>query len=213
MPPLSGPEVAKHDNKDSCWVVIHGKAYDVTEFLPEHPGGMKIILKYAVSGFLLRRMVCCADEYAKKGKDATEEFDPIHPPDTLDKYLDRSKHLGPVDMNTVARVEEVEDPDEAARQQRIKDKPLLSQCYNLMDFESVAKNVMKKTAWGYYSSAADDEIVCTSLTSPLISVRDGTARSCRSKFRSQLTRQQSRRSERTTRPSTGYGSGPRSSWT
>ncbi|KAI0459282.1 FMN-dependent dehydrogenase-domain-containing protein [Xylaria acuta] len=139
MPPLSGPEVAKHDSKESCWVVIHGKAYDVTEFLPEHPGGMKIILKYA-------------------GKDATEEFDPIHPPDTLDKYLDKSKHLGPVDMNTVARVEEVEDPDEAARQQRIKEKPLLSQCYNLMDFESVAKNVMKKTAWGYYSSAADDEI-------------------------------------------------------
>lgn len=62
-------------------------------------------------------------------------------------------------MNTVAKVEEIEDPDEEARQQRIKDKPLLSQCYNLMDFESVAKNVMKKTAWGYYSSAADDEIV------------------------------------------------------
>lgn len=62
-------------------------------------------------------------------------------------------------MNTVAKVEEVEDPDEAARQQRIKDKPLLSQCYNLMDFESVAKSVMKKVAWGYYSSAADDEIV------------------------------------------------------
>ncbi|TRX97610.1 hypothetical protein FHL15_001365 [Xylaria flabelliformis] len=139
MPPLSGPEVAKHDSKESCWVVIHGKVYDVTEFMPEHPGGMKIILKYA-------------------GKDATEEFDPIHPPDTLDKYLDKSKHLGPVDMNTVAKVEEVEDPDEAARQQRIKEKPLLSQCYNLMDFESVAKNVMKKTAWGYYSSAADDEI-------------------------------------------------------
>jgi L-lactate dehydrogenase (cytochrome) len=37
--------------------------------------------------------------------------------------------------------------------------PLLEQCYNLMDFEAVARRVMKKTAWGYYSSAADDEIV------------------------------------------------------
>jgi cytochrome b involved in lipid metabolism len=63
---LTGQDVAKHNNKDSCWVIVHGKAYDVTEFLPEHPGGSKIILKYA-------------------GKDATEEFDPIHPPDTLDK--------------------------------------------------------------------------------------------------------------------------------
>ncbi|KAI1265835.1 FMN-dependent dehydrogenase [Xylariaceae sp. FL1019] len=136
---LSGLEVATHDNKDSCWVVVHGKAYDVTEFLPEHPGGMKIILKYA-------------------GKDATAEFDPIHPPDTLDKYLDKSKHLGDVDMKTVRTVKEVEDPDETARQQRIEDKPQLAQCYNLLDFEAVAKNVMKKSAWAYYSSAADDEI-------------------------------------------------------
>lgn len=107
----------------------------------EHPGGMGIILKYA-------------------GKDATEEFEPIHPPDTLDKYLDKSKHLGPVDLSTVAKVAEQEDPEEADRQQRISNKPLLSQCYNLMDFESVAKNTMKRGAWGYYSSAADDEIVC-----------------------------------------------------
>ncbi|EMR61311.1 Cytochrome b2, mitochondrial precursor [Eutypa lata] len=136
---LSGVEVSKHGDKESCWVVVHGKAYDVTEFLPEHPGGMKIILKYA-------------------GKDATEAFDPIHPPDTLDKYLDKSKHLGPVDLSSVAKVEEEEDPEEADRQQRIKDKPLITQCYNLMDFESVAKKTMKRGAWGYYSSAADDEI-------------------------------------------------------
>ncbi|KAK8052085.1 hypothetical protein PG993_003470 [Apiospora rasikravindrae] len=137
--PLSGVEVAKHNDKNSCWVVVHGKAYDVTEFLPEHPGGPKIILKHA-------------------GKDATEEFDPIHPPDTLDKYLDKSKHLGPVDMSTVETVEKEFDPEEQARQQRIADKPALAQCYNLLDFEAVAKRTMKKGAWGYYSSAADDEI-------------------------------------------------------
>ncbi|TPX07651.1 uncharacterized protein E0L32_010649 [Thyridium curvatum] len=139
-PMLTGTEVAKHDSKDSCWVIVHGKAYDVTEFMPEHPGGMKIILKYA-------------------GRDATDEFDPIHPPDTLDKYLDKSKHLGPVDMSTVAQEsKEAASPEESERQERIRNMPLLSQCYNLMDFEAVARRVMKKTAWGYYSSAADDEI-------------------------------------------------------
>lgn len=112
----------------------------MTEFLPEHPGGMKIILKYA-------------------GKDATEEFDPIHPPDTLDKYLDKSKHLGDVDMKTVEKEEKQISPDEEERQKRIQEMPLLEQCYNLMDFEAVARRIMKKTAWGYYSSAADDEIV------------------------------------------------------
>ncbi|KAF2280199.1 uncharacterized protein EI97DRAFT_391110 [Westerdykella ornata] len=136
---LTGADIAKHNSKDSCWVIVHGRAYDVTEFLPEHPGGSKIILKYA-------------------GKDATEEFDPIHPPDTLDKYLDKSKHLGEVDMSTVEKQEKGEDPEEKERQERIKNMPILEQCYNLMDFEAVARRVMKKTAWAYYSSGADDEI-------------------------------------------------------
>ncbi|OQE17188.1 hypothetical protein PENFLA_c025G03992 [Penicillium flavigenum] len=136
---LTGADVAEHNSKDSCWVIVHGKAYDVTEFLPEHPGGQKIILKYA-------------------GKDATEEFEPIHPPDTLDKFLDKSKHLGAVDMGTVEQEEKAFDPEEADRQERISRMPSLAACYNLMDFEAVARQVMKKTAWAYYSSGADDEI-------------------------------------------------------
>ncbi|OCK92723.1 uncharacterized protein K441DRAFT_697754 [Cenococcum geophilum 1.58] len=136
---LTGAEVAKHNSRESCWVIIHGRAYNVTEFLPEHPGGPRIILKYA-------------------GKDATDEYEPIHPPDTLDKYLDKSKHLGEVDMKTVKKEVKKEDPDEEERQERIKRMPILEQCYNLMDFEAVAKKVMKKTAWAYYSSGADDEI-------------------------------------------------------
>jgi L-lactate dehydrogenase (cytochrome) len=96
---------------------------------------------------------------ALQGKDATEEYEPIHPPDTLDKYLDKSKHLGPVDMTSVVAETKEEDPDEKDRLERVAQKPLLEQCYNLMDFEAVARRVMKKTAWGYYSSAADDEIV------------------------------------------------------
>ncbi|KAL4890584.1 FMN-dependent dehydrogenase-domain-containing protein [Aspergillus ambiguus] len=136
---ISGADVAQHNSRESCWVIVHGKAYDVTEFLPEHPGGQKIILKYA-------------------GKDATEEFDPIHPRDTLDKYLDPSKHLGEVDMSTVEQEEKTADPEEVERQERIKHMPPLAACYNLMDFETVARSVMKKTAWAYYSSGADDEI-------------------------------------------------------
>ncbi|KAK0636926.1 FMN-dependent dehydrogenase-domain-containing protein [Bombardia bombarda] len=136
---LTGAEVAKHNSAKDCWVIVHGRAYDVTEFLPEHPGGMKIILKYA-------------------GKDATEEFEPIHSPDTLDKYLEKSKHLGAVDMTTVVKEQVEESPEEKERLQRIQKMPLLEQCYNLLDFEAVARRVMKKGAWAYYSSAADDEI-------------------------------------------------------
>ncbi|KAG0637799.1 FMN-dependent dehydrogenase-domain-containing protein [Tuber brumale] len=136
---LTGKDVAEHGNKDSCWVIIHGKAYDVTEFLSEHPGGAGVILKHA-------------------GKDATEAFVPIHPSDTLDKYLDRSKHLGEVDMSTVTAEEKSFDSAEESRQQRIASMPPLGKCFNLHDFESVARQVMRGGAWAYYSSGADDEI-------------------------------------------------------
>ncbi|CAK9436847.1 uncharacterized protein LODBEIA_P13690 [Lodderomyces beijingensis] len=75
---LSLEEVAKHNKKDDCWVIIHDKAYDLSDFLDEHPGGPAIILKYA-------------------GKDATTAFDPIHPGDTLKKYLAPEYHKGEVE--------------------------------------------------------------------------------------------------------------------
>ena len=74
------------------------------------------------------------------------------------RFLDKSKHMGEVNMDSVEQEKEY-DPDEEERQERIKRMPILEQCYNLMDFEAVARRVMKKTAWAYYSSGADDEIV------------------------------------------------------
>jgi L-lactate dehydrogenase (cytochrome) len=62
-------------------------------------------------------------------------------------------------MATVATEVKAEDPEEAERQRAIELRPALSQMYNLLDFEAVAKRVMKRAAWAYYSSAADDEIV------------------------------------------------------
>ena len=61
-------------------------------------------------------------------------------------------------MATVAPEEEQADPDEEARLERVKNMPPLGDCYNLSDFEFVAKQVMKRMAWAYYSSGADDEI-------------------------------------------------------
>jgi hypothetical protein len=39
-------EVAKHASEHDCWVVVHGKVYDVTAFLPTHPGGRSLLLQY-----------------------------------------------------------------------------------------------------------------------------------------------------------------------
>ena len=66
-------------------------------------------------------------------------------------------------MRTVEKQAEEEDPDEQNRQERIRNMPSLDSCFNLMDFEAVARTVMKNTAWAYYSSGADDEIVGATL--------------------------------------------------
>ena len=52
---ISMADVAKHNSKTDCWVVVDGQVLDVTSFLGDHPGGELAILTFA-------------------GKDATEEF-------------------------------------------------------------------------------------------------------------------------------------------
>ncbi|KAF8514650.1 FMN-dependent dehydrogenase-domain-containing protein [Hysterangium stoloniferum] len=133
---ISGDVVAKHNTRDSCWIIVHGHVYDVTEFLD---GGSKIILKYA-------------------GKDATDEYDPIHPPDAITKNLPKDKHLGKIDINTVKKVVKEITVEEKERQARVNLRPHLGEIINLHDFEAIAKLVMPEKAWAYYSSAADDEI-------------------------------------------------------
>lgn len=51
-------QCAEHTTRDSCWLAIDGKVYDVTKFLDDHPGGDDIIVEHA-------------------GTDATEPFDEI----------------------------------------------------------------------------------------------------------------------------------------
>lgn len=52
-------EVANHNTESDCWMVIRNCVYDVTEYLPYHPGGVPELMKGA-------------------GKDATALFNEIH---------------------------------------------------------------------------------------------------------------------------------------
>lgn len=39
-------EVARHATENDCWMAIHGKVYDLTAYLPEHPTRPSIILPW-----------------------------------------------------------------------------------------------------------------------------------------------------------------------
>ncbi|CAM0140567.1 hypothetical protein VKS41_006586 [Umbelopsis sp. WA50703] len=58
-------EISKHNTDKDAWVIVDGKVYNVTEFLSEHPGGKKILLKSC-------------------GKDATAQFKNFHNDSVLD---------------------------------------------------------------------------------------------------------------------------------
>ncbi|RAL15847.1 FMN-dependent alpha-hydroxy acid dehydrogenase [Aspergillus homomorphus CBS 101889] len=128
-------EVAKHNTPESCWVILYGKVYDVTDFLSEHPGGAKIILKLA-------------------GKDATEEYDPIHPPGILEENLKPEAILGTVNPDTLPKVQAEPAPEAAEVEGPLPMESLL----NMDDFEQVATKNISKKAWAYYYSASDDKV-------------------------------------------------------
>uniref|UniRef100_L2FUB7 Cytochrome b2 n=1 Tax=Colletotrichum fructicola (strain Nara gc5) TaxID=1213859 RepID=L2FUB7_COLFN len=112
---VSGTEVAKNNTKDSCWVVIHGQVWDVTEFLDEHPGGAKLIFN-------------CA------GRDATEDYDSIHNPDLIAETLSPDRCLGPVDPLTLPKESSAPEPEKP------KPKfPHLGAIINADDFEKTSR--------------------------------------------------------------------------
>ena len=49
-------DVARHKTADDCWLIAHGVVYDVTHFIPQHPGGTNSIIRHG-------------------GTDSSEDFD------------------------------------------------------------------------------------------------------------------------------------------
>ncbi|KUJ15189.1 mitochondrial cytochrome b2 [Mollisia scopiformis] len=125
-------EVAKHVTEDSCWVALYGDVYDVTAFLQEHPGGSRAILRLA-------------------GRDATADYDPIHPPGILEETM---KPIGKLEVDTKASsLQQRNDIDP-----KVEEVVDLHDLLNLDEIEALATKKMSKKAWAYFYSAGDDLI-------------------------------------------------------
>ena len=45
LPTFTAEDVATHNTRDDIWFAVHGKVYDVTDFLDEHPGGEEVRMR------------------------------------------------------------------------------------------------------------------------------------------------------------------------
>ncbi|KAI8604712.1 cytochrome b5 [Dissophora ornata] len=63
-------DLAVHNTKHSLFLAIHGKVYDISEFVDEHPGGEEVLLEEA-------------------GRDATEAFEDVGHSDEAREIMKR----------------------------------------------------------------------------------------------------------------------------
>ncbi|XP_057980168.1 cytochrome b5-like [Malania oleifera] len=73
-------EVEKHDDRKDCWVIIHGKVYDVSPFMNDHPGGDEVLL-------------------TATGKDATDDFEQVGHSNSARELMEKYC-IGNIDSST-----------------------------------------------------------------------------------------------------------------
>ncbi|OAK99499.1 hypothetical protein IQ06DRAFT_251656 [Phaeosphaeriaceae sp. SRC1lsM3a] len=128
-------EIKKHDKENDCWIVVNDIVWDITDFIPSHPGGNEIITKHA-------------------GFDASMSYNSVHSPSLISKTLDVSKRKGTIHASKNQDLLKPPPTEDAQPELEIGAKPPLTTLINSYDFEAVAEKVLTKKAWAFYSSAA-----------------------------------------------------------
>ncbi|KAJ1731762.1 hypothetical protein LPJ61_002373 [Coemansia biformis] len=67
---LTMEEIAQHNKRDDCWMVVRDKVYNVTRYIDFHPGGRGQLMRAA-------------------GKDGTELFYDTHPWVNIETMLEK----------------------------------------------------------------------------------------------------------------------------
>ena len=92
--PITWSEFVTHDHKDSLWILVEGKVYDVTNF-KKHPGSFEKLLQHAAM-------------------DGTSGFKVVgHKPGSI-KLMDNF-YIGQIDPETVVQYEALPAPTQPDR--------------------------------------------------------------------------------------------------
>ncbi|KAH8072970.1 hypothetical protein JL720_11060 [Aureococcus anophagefferens] len=147
-------EVAKHNTKEDCWVIVEDKVWDLTGFAVDHPGGAHLVQEQA-------------------GKDGTTPFVDAHSTDIIQLTLGgaagvKKALMGVIDRSTVpasavsGKADHGAPPAEADDDADEWEVPPVEAILNVHDLVAIAERKLvkegKKQAWDYYSSGACDEL-------------------------------------------------------
>ncbi|OBT46389.1 hypothetical protein VE00_02681 [Pseudogymnoascus sp. WSF 3629] len=91
------------------------------------------------------------------GRDATEDFDLVHPKGTLEQNLPAEAYLGRVFVGLLS-AQEATTVAESNSSDSASEMVPLDQLLSIADLEKQASKQLKDKAWSYYYSASDDEI-------------------------------------------------------
>ncbi|KAK2808954.1 hypothetical protein FQN50_004228 [Emmonsiellopsis sp. PD_5] len=134
-------EVSRHNSLADCWMIIHGKVYDVTSFISRHPGGKGVLLQNA-------------------GTDASAAFDSVHPVELLGQYLTAEQFLGDFDADSLQKHPNDDTKSRHTLPSGASDGaiPPVSSMLSISEIESYAMKCLSPKAISYYVSASDDQI-------------------------------------------------------
>ncbi|KAM5350967.1 hypothetical protein ACJ41O_003690 [Fusarium nematophilum] len=139
-------DLQKHNSAADCWIAIHSKVWDITDFIDEHPGGPDVLLQHA-------------------GSDATGLYDGVHAPDIIEELADE-KLIGFLEVPTAdlpaspSQVTQKATPTEtevaAPALETESSIASLDSILSAPDFEHEAQKGLTAKTWAFYSSAATD---------------------------------------------------------
>jgi len=118
-------ELKANSSKEKLYVLLHGKVYDVTKFIDEHPGGDEVIL-------------------AESGQDATEAFEDVGHSEEARALLP-GLYIGDIEQNANLKT------GASARQENNGVSNAVEQGSNLMYFVPLGL-LGAYFAWRYYAT-------------------------------------------------------------
>ncbi|KAF9450943.1 cytochrome b5 [Macrolepiota fuliginosa MF-IS2] len=128
MPTITIDDLRANKTRDKFYILIHGKVYDATKFLDEHPGGDEVIL-------------------AEAGQDATEAFEDVGHSDEARALLD-GMFVGDFEQGSDTKIK-----SGAAEAQAKRVAGAVEQGSNLMYFVPLAL-LGAYFGWRFYSAGS-----------------------------------------------------------